>query len=218
MNVVLEASRGTIELATALRTAPRRLREVMRTEAAWLGEQLVQTARETYRNAPQTTATATRVRSGMLRRSYTATPPAETDRGVTFDFGVMRAGAHGKALEYAAIHEFGGTIHAKPGRMLAIPIGEWSNRSMGVFRARTAMTATGVSRGSPSDYPAGQLFRIKNALFRAVSRDEIMPMFALVPHVTIPARPALMPSAAMVLPTWMERYAAALDRASTEAQ
>ena len=215
MNIRLEASAGTLELITALKTAPARLRQVQLKQAFILGQTLVKRAQDTYRNAPQTTRTATKVRTGALRRSYTASEPTDTGRGVTFDFGVLQAGAEGKVLEYAGVQEFGATIRAKGGGYLAIPIGPWTNTPQNAAaRGMSAMTGVGALRAGPRDMLG--LFRRGSVLFQRTG-DSIMPMFVLKKEVTIPPRPALLTSVQDVLPAWVDQFTAALDAASTGA-
>lgn len=217
MKISLEASAGTVELITALKTAPARLRQVQRTEAFWLGEALVNRAKTEYRNAPRTTPRATKVRTGHLRDSYRHSPVTDTGSGVQFDFGVLSP-SEGNALVYAGVHEFGATIKAKGGGWLKIPIGPWSNAyTDATSRGRSALTERGVARAGAGD--VGNLFRGRGSLRSDIlyqrQGEGIMPMFLLRRQVTVPPRPALLPSVQDVLPTWVERFTAALDKATT---
>ena len=109
-------------------------------------------------------------RTGDLSRSFdvrTFGTSLDTLHWVTGSFGV----------KYANVHEHGATIHAKPGRALAVPIGE-------------ALTPAGVPRGRPADFP--DLFMLrrgnKSPLLMQKRGDEIVPLFVLLKQVRIKPR------------------------------
>lgn len=106
-------------------------------------------------------------RTGTLRRSiHTETVTAEARKAVV---------AIGTDLEYAAIHEFGGVIHPRNARLLAIP-------------ADAAARAAGSPRGQDLVFirtMGGQMFLIDKA-------GQIR--YWLTGSVTIPARPYLRPA------------------------
>ena len=81
-------------------------------------------------------------------------------------------------IPYASIQETGGTIKAKSGKMLAIPL-------------PAAMTTDGVSMlRSPRDWPNTFVRKSKagNLIIFMKLGDRIVPLYVLKPSVTIPAR------------------------------
>ena len=89
-------------------------------------------------------------------------------------------GYYGSILRRARLLETGGTVKPVRGRMLAIP-------------SAYAKVGQGAALW-PSQYPAGELFRIGRVLYKAkklASRSDLIPMFWLVPSVTIRPRPGL---------------------------
>lgn len=89
-------------------------------------------------------------------------------------------GFYGSELRRARLLEVGGTIKPVRGRMLAIP-------------SAYAKVGQGASL-SPRQYPKGELFRIGRVLYKAkklTGRSDLIPMFFLVPSVTIKPRPGL---------------------------
>lgn len=86
--------------------------------------------------------------------------------------------AVGTNLVYAAIHEFGGEIRARNGRFLSIPLTD---------------EAKAVPGGSPRNFPRELTPIIRGD--RGTLRDNAgIAQYALVTHVTIPARPYLRPA------------------------
>jgi phage gpG-like protein len=79
----------------------------------------------------------------------------------------------GTDLEYAAIHEFGGVIHPRTAKYLAIPVGDYT--------------------GSPSKYPGLKLRKTKNGNLVLVSASGQV-QYVLKSSVEIPARPYLRPA------------------------
>lgn len=133
-------------------------------------------------------------RSGALARSHTSTVKGRSIKSLS-----MMSGIGGPAAPYAGIQEEGGTVKPTKGRMLAIPL-------------RQAKTAAGVARfKSPRDVPglflvhttsgntilaldAGRTKkgrvkkRTKTSVGTFRSSGSIIPMYLLVPSVTIPPR------------------------------
>jgi phage gpG-like protein len=100
---------------------------------------------------------------------------------------VLSAGGRhgGKDVRYAAIHELGGTVEAKPGKLLRIPLPE-------------ALTAAGVDRyGGRLRQMAPDKFvliRSKKGNLLLMDRETWKPWYVLREQVTIEARPYLRPS------------------------
>jgi phage gpG-like protein len=113
------------------------------------------------------------------------------------DFGLLKASAsargaqghieevsssvltYGTALIYAAIHQFGGTIKPKKGRMLAIPLTREAARYKG---PRDFPRQLFLWHGDPARPPL---------LCEEGKEKKLTPVYRLVPRVTIPARPFL---------------------------
>jgi len=98
--------------------------------------------------------------------------------------GIIGSGATLKTerMIYANIHEVGGIINAKPGKALAIPIGE-------------ALTPAGVARFKPRQITSvgyeDSFIRGRkggNAILFGLLKGKAIPLFVLVKSVTIPAR------------------------------
>lgn len=96
-------------------------------------------------------------------------------------------GAKGKEVPYASIHEKGGTITAKNGKNLTIPVGE-------------ALTPAGVARFSareviqnPSTFGYKSTFFHKNILLGSKDKQTDI-LFILKKSVKIPKRPYMKPA------------------------
>ena len=195
---------GMLEMLNTFQHARARTREGLRKVMFRQGNEMVRIIQNEFRGAAETTPTSTARRTGALWRSYRAqlTEDANT---VGVDVGVLR-GAEGNALEYAALHEYGGTITPKNGQYLAIPLG-------------AAKTKRGVGRGGPRDYgddlivirsKRGNLLLVRRPMGKAVG---IEPLFVLVKSVKIKARPSLRPAVNRVRAV-TEHLAAAAVRAA----
>lgn len=123
-------------------------------------------------------------RTGNYAKSTTAAPPSKDVAGWKAEVGVKK----GPAGKYAELHETGGTIKPKRGKVLAIPIGP-------------NLTAAGVARfNSPRDPRmfGGFWKRLGGALLFLVpkGRDDksgsgVFAYFIGVPQVVIPKREPL---------------------------
>jgi phage gpG-like protein len=84
--------------------------------------------------------------------------------------------AVGSNLEYAGVHQYGAVIRPKKGKYLAIPL-----------------TVVAKRAGSPRSYPGKLSPRISRKTGKGVLVDEAtdLAQYALVPEVTVPARPFL---------------------------
>jgi phage gpG-like protein len=161
----------------------------------------VKTARQNVEGGG-TSKTQLNVRSGRLRSSITKQVLVSDNRCEGFI---------GSNMVYARIHEYGGVIRPKKGRMLAIPLrhnrmtGDM-NVSGGVSRF-SAVTNAGNARLKPSDIMYCSFIRksmVSGKLFIWAKYGKgigtVIPMFQLVPQVTIPKRPYLHPALAAVVP------------------
>ncbi len=81
--------------------------------------------------------------------------------------------AIGTNLEYAAIHEYGGTIRPKNGKYLAIPVGTY--------------------KGSPTTHADLKVVKTRSGSLVMLD-DNGTVQYVLKPSVTIPARPYLRPA------------------------
>lgn len=116
---------------------------------------------EAERNAPKRTRT--------LARSISVETVEKSPERATVKIGTN--------LEYAAIHEFGGTIYPKNGKFLAVPISAEARQFV-----------------EPKNYP-GKLHAVMGSATSGVLLDDDNDaQFALVTSVTIPARPYLRPA------------------------
>lgn len=116
------------------------------------------------------------VRTGSLLNSIPASKKVtEINGAVTGEIGP-------EGVEYAAIHEFGGTILPKKAKNLTIPT-EFNRRRDGLpkITVRDLMAMK------------GQSFIANSAIFKKEG-DQITPMFWLKKSVTIPKRPYLFPA------------------------
>jgi len=153
-----------------------------------VGQGAVRTLRQEYRT--RHSATSTGVRTGALRRAYTA--KVRDDRGnITLDLGILRdTGTAAAVLKYAAVHEKDGVtvIRPKNAGALTLPIPD-----------SPALTPAGVARGGPRDWVG--LFRVPGTNVLAVNafkgpnhgRGGLLFLFSLHQQVTVPGRPALKP-------------------------
>lgn len=108
---------------------------------------------------------------GLMRTRHLST---HIDQGVvesTQERAVVEIGTN---VEYAAIHEFGGTITAKKGKYLAIPVG--------------------TRRGSPSKHSDLRLRKTAGGNLVMVDGAGVV-QYLLKTSVVIPARPWLRPAA-----------------------
>lgn len=114
------------------------------------------------------------VRSGSLRRSITPGPIQEDATSISGPVGTNQI--------YARIQELGGEIHAKNAANLTIPL-DAASYSSGVarFSAREVID-------NPSVAGMRSTFFAKGVLFGS-DGNSIVPLFALKPSVTLPARP-----------------------------
>jgi hypothetical protein len=116
-------------------------------------------------------------RSGTLRKSIRRQVKRSGAKG-------MPEGRIGPSAVYAAIHEKGGTVRARSGRNLAIPL-------------PPAQTALGVPRGTPASYP--DLFAITGKSGKKVlvqdSGGRLKAFFVLQRSVKLKKRPFLKPAA-----------------------
>jgi hypothetical protein len=124
-----------------------------------------------------------RVRTGRLRASIRyAVRPGASHIDVALSAGSGRAG---KPVKYARLQERGGTINAKPGRYLRIPL-------------PPAKTGAGVDRyGGPlREIARGKFTVIKSRAGNLLLIDIASgtPWYLLRKSVTIPARPYLRPA------------------------
>jgi HK97 gp10 family phage protein len=105
------------------------------------------------------------IRTRTLSRSITEQITEQTAERVVAEVGTN--------LEYAAIHEFGGTIRAKNTKYLAIPVGSY--------------------KGSPSSHSDLKTVFGKNGNVVMVDKSGTA-QYVLKPSVTIPAQPYLRPA------------------------
>lgn len=195
MRLQIVATEATAAAAALSSMAPR-IREAHAKDAYTAGAEVVALIRsQQYRRAPETTDTATRVRTSKLINAYSHHVQQDA-AGVTLSVGLIKPSIDAKVLAYAPTQEYGATIRAKPGHALAIPLD-------------AALTAAGVARGNPRDF-ANTFIRVVNGkgfLFQKQG-TEIVPLFMFVQQVTVPARPALQPAMDTVLPKLEERVTA----------
>lgn len=185
---------GVAEFIDTLKRSRENIATANAKSAFVVGGLMTRHIRENYRGRPETTATATKGRTNILARSYIS--EVKRDGGtVNLDVGVMRSSPNAdKALKYAAVHEFGGTITGRP--WLTIPL-------------KAALTARGVARGTARSF-ANTFFDRSAAgniiLFQKRGHDRV-PLFVLKHRVTIRARPALKPAAEYGAPILSGRIA-----------
>lgn len=115
------------------------------------------------------------VRTGDLRRSESALPTTEDERGVS---GGMVAS---QSLPYGPPQEFGATIFPTHGQYLTIPLDE-------------ALTDAGVARFTAREAEdAGYKTFIRGKIIYGVKDGILYPLFLLVSFVVIPPRPFVTP-------------------------
>ena len=168
--------------AVAFRNGAKTLRQAQGRTAVKHGAKMISIIRRESRGAPETTATATRTRTGHLRNqvNFQVTP---TGDGVSLEVGWIKSRADSKTLVYAATHEYGAHIKPKRARALAIPL-------------EAALTPNGVARGLPRDFTDTFILRGhgKHPLIMQKRGKSVVPLFVLVPSVRIKARPSLVPA------------------------
>ena len=137
-----------------------------------------------------------RQRSGDLVRSIV---PGEIEES-----GAEITGPVGSNLEYAHIQKEGGTIAAKNVRNLTIPLAAF-------------LTPQGIARGSardviaaPGDYGYDGTFFSRGVLMGRRGED-VEPLFALRPSVTLPARPYAAPAMEEIKPQFEASLSSALE-------
>jgi hypothetical protein len=186
------------EMRAALLGMRPRIRQAHARTAFVMGTKAVRIARTKYRGAPLTTDIATHSRTGKLRAQYASDVLTDAD-GVTLNFGALQSGA--ALLSYFRIHEFGGTIRAKSGHSLAIPLD-------------AAKTAAGVARGGPRDFANTFLLKRdgKPPLIMQRQGTAVVSLFVLVKSVTIKPRPALEPTRREIQPELEQRAVADVER------
>ncbi len=114
-----------------------------------------------------------KTRSGALKESLSA--------AVSQD-GVETTGVVGTSVRYARIQEFGGTIIARGGANLTIPLaGALDSGGQARFSAREVIA-------NPALGGFGGTFVRKHILFGSLAGGAIAPLFKLQPSVEIPAR------------------------------
>lgn len=119
-----------------------------------------------------------KVRTGNLRRSLQESRAKKVERR-----GDNVIGTVGTNMEYAAIHEYGGTIRPKKSKYLAVPL-------------KAALTAKGVARGGPRDFKDTFFAMSKkgNLIMFGKSMGKIIPLFAMKKEIKIPKSPFMKPS------------------------
>lgn len=189
---------GLVEAIALYNGARGRWADRLQKAATEFGENAVLYIQKRYRTGG-TTSTRTRVRSGRLRRSYSykvqQTGGVRGEGGVDIDLGVLRSkGADSKTLAYAAAQEYGAKIRPTKSKYLAVPLD-------------AALTRAGVPKGSPRDFSDTFIVnrRGKSPIIFQRRANGAVPLFALVRGVTIPARPALAPTAEALRPKLEER-------------
>lgn len=121
-----------------------------------------------------TTRTRLGVRTGNLRRSIQY---RVNENALSGEFGSYNT-------TYAMIHEKGGTLTAKRGQFLAIPISPEAKTKAGVFKSPRTFKNTFVKES-----------RNGNKIIFQKKGKNIIPLFVLKRSVKIPARPFIKPTA-----------------------
>lgn len=125
--------------------------------------------------------TVLHTRTSALSGGITVYPIEEDSHGIRGPVGT------GDTV-YARIHEYGGTVVPKTAGALTIPL-------------EAALTPQGVAKGTAREVGAeydGTFF--KHGVLFGKTGKEIIPLFALVQSVTIPARPYMKPALLKVKP------------------
>jgi len=180
---------GLTEAIAAYSGAGKKWPELLRRTATTFGEYASAFIQKRYRTGG-TTDTRTAVRSGRLRRAYRYELGEVSAEGIELHLGIVKADDQAATLAYAALQEYGGTIKARPGGALAIPL-------------KAALTSTGVARGRPRDFEDTFILKRQSGkppLIVQKRGDEIVPLFVLLKSVKVPARPALEPTARQLAP------------------
>jgi phage gpG-like protein len=183
---------GGQELQIKLKQLSAEAREILRGELA--ATQLA------YRSAVQR-----RMRGEVLHRRSGTLVSSVTIESIE-DTGDNMVGAVGTNEEYARIHELGGTISAKNVRNLTIPLAAMLT-GRGVARAAARQVIA-----DPAAFGLTGTFFKKGVLFGKKGKDEVTPLFALKPSVTMPARPTWGPALEEVKPEFESRLTGALER------
>lgn len=176
---------GKNALAAKVKNLGPAVRVSARKKLGIIGEHLATDGRQHFEDS------GLHVRSGDFRRSFAMMPVEENEHGLT---GGMLAG---QGLPYPPVHEFGATITAKNGGMLAIPMED-------------ALTPSGVQRFAPRDAEAAGYTRVffsrvgSQVMMYGVKDGVLHALFILVPQVTIPARPTVYPTLERNR-SWIER-------------
>ncbi len=122
------------------------------------------------------------VRTGNLRRSITGEVVRADASGIE---GAVMAGGGPRAVRYAAIHEYGGTIRPVNAKALAIPLKRAQNPNKSAKYA-SPRQVQGLTLIWPKGSPRGWLVKRKKRSTEF--------WFKLVRKVTIPERPYVRPS------------------------
>jgi hypothetical protein len=186
----------------------RRLLRKAALTSALEGERIAKT--ETY------PAAGLRVRSGRLRASIGGSS-READEGAEL---VLSAGGSraGRDVVYAGVHEglnpdgsrrTSTTIRPKNGRYLRVPLGP-AMTGAGVDRFPGRLRETGAGLFAVAMTRGKKLVLVHQGSGRTRGGDA---WYALVPQVTVPARPFLRPALEKVRPIVAERIAKGLEEA-----
>ena len=136
----------------------------------------IQQAAETLREqiiSGKLSGSPLKTRSGALKESLSTAVRQD---------GVETTGVVGTSIRYARIQEFGGTIRARSGANLTIPLaGALDSAGQARFSAREVIAnpALGGFRGT---------FMRNRIVFGSLAGGAIVPLFKLQPSVEIPAR------------------------------
>lgn len=123
--------------------------------------------------------------------------------------GILRAGGGTRDVQYARIHEEGGTILPKQARALAIPT-RFARTQAGVSRVASPRQVAGLRMVWPKGSPRGYLVKDIAGGRGRRARTEIW--FILVGRVVMPRRPYLAPSVAEAWQGIEGRMVAAVHR------
>lgn len=185
---------GFTEAITALIGAPERIRKQWAVDAYRVGTKSVSYATRTYRRAADTTPAATAVRTSRLWRSYTH-EVKESATGVELSVGVFGSDVEQGVLQYAAIHEYGGTIRPTNAQYLTLPLPAVKMKAGVVRGGARAFNETFVAKSKRG-----------NLILFQRQGQEIVPLFLLTKGpIRIPARPSLAPTAERVTIPELER-------------
>lgn len=146
---------------------------------------------------------ASQVIAGEMKRGFSktargvasapGTPPGVQRGGLRNSIAVAKSGALsrrvGTNLPYGRIQEFGGTIRARGGAMV-VPIGPKGRR----------LLESGVNLRSLDMWTLRRPGKAPLLVMIDAAKGSITPLFALVPSVTLPARPWARPALARSTP------------------